>query len=124
MSLRLMYSPILLRSIAQVILLNHLQSQDLESGETTKSGKKLSPGSSLMKIYRVHSANYTKRVEDLFRGLVGLTLDGRRRLRKLNHIQKVKCTFYPVNWTWKLVELEKKDPLSASFKMLESIKYY
>ena len=27
-----------------------------------------------MKIYRVHSANYAKRVEDLFRGLVGLGL--------------------------------------------------
>ena len=44
MSLRLMYSPILLRSIAQVLLLNHLPSQDLESGDTTKSGKKLFPG--------------------------------------------------------------------------------
>ena len=40
----LMYSPILLRSIAQVLLLNHLSSQDLESGDTTKSGKKLFPG--------------------------------------------------------------------------------
>ena len=37
-----MYSPILLRSIAQVLLLNHLSSQDLESGDTTKSGKKVS----------------------------------------------------------------------------------
>ena len=43
-NLRLMYSPILLRSIAQVLLLNHLPSQDLESGDTTKSGKKLFPG--------------------------------------------------------------------------------
>ena len=82
-----------------------------------------------MKIYSVHSENYAKRVEDLFRGLVGLglpnhSLTGRRRLRKWNHIQKVKCTFYPVNWTWKLIELEKKDPLSASFKMLESSKDY
>ena len=34
MSLRLMYSPILLRSIAQVLLLNHIPSQDLESGDT------------------------------------------------------------------------------------------
>ena len=61
MSLRLMYSPILQRSIAQVLLLNHLPSQDLESGDTAKSGKK--PGSSLMKICRVDSANYAKRVE-------------------------------------------------------------
>ena len=104
MNPRLMYSPILLRSIAQALLQNHLPSQDLESGDTTKSGKK------------VHSANYAKRVEDLFRGLVGLelpnhSLTGRRRLRKRNHIQKVKCTFYPVNWTWKLIELEKKDLL-------------
>ena len=38
------YSPILLRRIAQVLLLNHLPSQDLESGDTTKSGKKLFPG--------------------------------------------------------------------------------
>ena len=36
--------PILLRSIAQVLLLNHLPSQDLESGDTAKSGKKLFPG--------------------------------------------------------------------------------
>ena len=41
MSLRLMYSPTLLRSISQVLLLNYLPSQDLESGDTTKSGKKL-----------------------------------------------------------------------------------
>ena len=54
--------------------LNHLPSQDLESGDTTKSKKKLFPSLSLMKIYRVHSANYAKRVEDLFRGLVGLGL--------------------------------------------------
>ena len=38
MSLRLMYSPNLLRSIAQVLLLNHLPSQELESGDTTKVG--------------------------------------------------------------------------------------
>ena len=63
MSLRLMYSPILLRSIAQVLLLNHLPSPDLESGDTTKSEKKLFLGYSLMKIYRVQSANYLKRVE-------------------------------------------------------------
>ena len=42
--LRLMYSPILLRSIAHVLLLNHLPSQALESGDTTKSGKKLFQG--------------------------------------------------------------------------------
>ena len=70
-----------------------------------------------------------KGMEDLFRGLVGLelpnhSLTGRRRLRQWNHIQKVKWTFYPVNWAWKLIELEKKDPLSASFKMLESSKDY
>ena len=39
MSLRLMYSPVLLRSIAQVILLNHLPSQDLESGDQQKVGR-------------------------------------------------------------------------------------
>ena len=44
MHLRLMYRPTLLRSIAQVLLLNHLPSQDLESGDTTKSGKILFPG--------------------------------------------------------------------------------
>ena len=66
MSLRLMYSPIHLRSIAQVLLLNHLPSQDLESGDTTKRGKKLFPGYSWMRNYRKHSANYAKRVEDLF----------------------------------------------------------
>ena len=43
MSLRLMYSPILLRSIAQVLLQHHLLSQDLESGDTTKNGKKPFP---------------------------------------------------------------------------------
>ena len=56
---------------------------DLESGDTTKNGKKLFPGYSLMKIYRKYSANYAKRVEDTFRGLEGLglpnhTLTGRR----------------------------------------------
>ena len=44
MSLRLMYSAILLRNIAQVLLLNYLSSQDLESGDATKSWKKLFPG--------------------------------------------------------------------------------
>ena len=77
-----MYSPILLRSIAQVLLLNHLPSQDLESGDTTKSGKKLFPCLSLMKIYRGHSENYTKRVEDLFRGLVGLGLPNHSQLEE------------------------------------------
>ena len=37
MSLRFIYSPILLRSIAQVLLLNHLRSQDLESGASVVS---------------------------------------------------------------------------------------
>ena len=59
MSVRLMYSPTLLRSIAQVVILNKLPSQDMESA--TKSGKKLFPGYNLMKIYRVHSENYAKR---------------------------------------------------------------
>ena len=44
--------------------------------------------------------------------------------QKCNHIYKVKCIFYPINWTWKLIELEEKDPLLASFKMLESSKNY
>ena len=83
MSPRLMYSPILLRTIAQVRLLNYLPSQDLESGDTTKSGVKLFLVRVLMKIYRVHSANYAKWGEGLFRGLVGLglpnhSLTGRR----------------------------------------------
>ena len=77
-----------------------------------------------MEIYRVHLQKLCKK-GGRSRGLVGLGLPnhsvtGRKRLRKWNHIQKVKCTVYPVNWTWKLIELEKKDPLSASFKMLES----
>ena len=28
----------------------------------------------------------------------------------------MKCTFYLVNGTWKLIELEKKDPLSVNFQ--------
>ena len=44
MNLRLMYSPVLLRNIAQVLLLNQLPSKDQESGDATESGKKLSPG--------------------------------------------------------------------------------
>ena len=36
--------PNLLRSIAQVLLLNHLPRQDLESGDKIRSGKKLFPG--------------------------------------------------------------------------------
>ncbi len=42
--LTLMYSQILLSCIAQVVLLNHRPSQDLESGDTTRSGKKFFPG--------------------------------------------------------------------------------
>ena len=33
---------------------------------------------------------------------------------------KSECTFYPVNWIWKLIEIEKKDPLLASIKIFES----
>ena len=51
MSPRLMHIPILLRCIAQVLLLNHLPSQDLESGDTTKRGGETFPWLSLMKIY-------------------------------------------------------------------------
>ena len=36
MHLILMYSPILLRSITKILLVDHLPSQDLESGDTTK----------------------------------------------------------------------------------------
>ena len=39
--LTLMYNPILLRSIAKVLLLNHLLSQDLESGDTQKVGRNI-----------------------------------------------------------------------------------
>ena len=45
-----------------------------------------------------------------------LLTNWKRWLRKWNYIQKVKCTFYPVNWMWKLIELEQKNPLSASLK--------
>ena len=50
MSLRMLYSPILLRSIAQVQLLNHLPSQDLESGDTTKKLEKKDPLSASFKM--------------------------------------------------------------------------
>ena len=69
MSQRLIYSPILLRSIAQVLLQNHLPSQDLESGDTTN--------------WLEFDENLQGGAEDLFRGLVGLglpnhSLTGRR----------------------------------------------
>ena len=48
----------------------------------------------------------------------------KKMTQKMKSHSKVKCSFYPDNWTWKLIELEKKDPLSASFKMLESSKDY
>ena len=41
-----------------------------------------------MKIYRVHSANYAKRMEDLFRGLVGLGLPNHSLWKKAT--QKIK----------------------------------
>ena len=50
--MRLMYSPILLRSITQVLLPNYLPSQDLESGDTTKSGIKLLPGFSDIELIK------------------------------------------------------------------------
>ena len=43
MSLRLMYRPILLRSIAQVLLLNHLPSRDLESWRCNKKWEETFP---------------------------------------------------------------------------------
>ena len=87
MSLRLMYSPILTRSIAQVLLLNHLPSQDLGIRRYNKKWVETFPWLEFDEIYRMHSGNYAKRVEDLFRGLVGLglpnhSLTGKRRLRK------------------------------------------
>ena len=131
MSLRLMYSPILLKKHC--------------SSSTSKLPSK--SGSGIRRYNKKWEETFPwfefdgnlqgaffklckKSVEDLFRGLVGLglpnhSLTRRRQLRKRNHIQKEKCTtFYPVSWTWKLIEQEKKDALSANFKMLESSKDY
>ena len=74
MSLRLMYSPILLRSIAQVLFLNHLPSQDLESGDSTKSGKKLFPWLEFDENLQGVFCKLCKKGGRLFRGLVGLGL--------------------------------------------------
>ena len=94
MSLRLMYSPILLRSIAQVLLL-----QDLESGDTTKKWEETLP--------------WLEFDENLQGALCKLCKKGGRSLQRTGG-----------TWITKQIELEKKDPLSASFKMLESSKDY
>ena len=44
--------------------------------------------------------------------------------QKMKSHSKSEVHFYPVNWTWKLIELEKKNPLLANFKMLESSNDY
>ncbi len=67
-----------------------------------------------------------ERVEDLFRGLVWLglpnhLLTGSRRLRKWNYIQKIEVHHLSRQLD---IEADKKDPLSASFKILESSKVY
>ena len=75
-----------------------------------------------MKIYRVHSENYAKRV-DLFRGLVGLglpnhSLTGRRRLRKKSH-SKSEVHLLSCQLDVEADRAKKKDPLSASFRIGE-----
>ena len=82
MSVRLMYCPVLLRSIAQVLLLNHLPSQDLESGDKQK-WEETFPRLEFDENLQGASCKLFKRVEDLFRGLMGLglpnhSLTGRR----------------------------------------------
>ena len=69
MCLRLMYSPIL-RSIAQVQLLNYLPSQDLESGDTTKSGNFFS----LLEFDENLQCAFCRLCKKDGRGLVGLEL--------------------------------------------------
>ena len=63
MNLRLMYSPILLRSIAQVLLLNHFPSQDQEIHQKWEE---------IFPWLEFDENLHAKRVEDHFRGLVGL----------------------------------------------------
>ena len=119
--------------IAQVLLLNHLPSQDLESG----SG--ISIWNQEIKAKWDETFlwfDFDPNLQDTLWKLC--KKDGRSLQRtggvwnakpqeegnseNITIFTKVKCTFYCVNWTWKLIELEKKDPLSASFKMLESSK--
>ena len=128
MSLRLMYSPILLRSIAQVLLLNHLPSQDLESGDTKEWEETFSWLEFDENLQFAFCKLCKKGGRSLQRtGGAWITkpfTNWKKVTQKMKLHSKVKCTFYPVNWTWKLIELEKKDPLSANFKMLESSKDY
>ena len=58
------------KSIAQVLLLNHLPSQDLESGDTTKKWEETFPWLEFDKNLQGAFCKLCKRVKDLFRGLV------------------------------------------------------
>ena len=68
-----MYSSIL-RRIAQDLLLNHLPSQDLESGDTTKSGEKNFPW-----------LEFDKNLQCAFRRFCKKDRRGLVRLELLNH---------------------------------------
>ena len=67
-----------------------------------------------MKIYRVHSQIMLKGGRSLQRtGGAGINkpfTNWKMVNQKIKSHQRVKCTFYPVNWAWKLIELEKKEP--------------
>ena len=77
-----------------------------------------------MKIYRLHSTKKVGRSLQRTGGawITKLFTNWKKTTQKME--SHVKCTFYPVNWTWKLIVLGRKDPISASFEMLRSNKYY
>ena len=97
-----MYSPILLRSIAQVLLLNHLPSQDLESGDTTKSGKKLFPGLELDENLHEAFCKLCKKDGRSLQRTGGAWItkpfsNWKKVIQKMKSHSKCEVHFYPVN---------------------------
>ena len=84
------------------------------------------PWLEFMKIYRVYSANNAKRVEDLFRGLVGLglpnhSLTGRRQLTEMKPHSKSEVHLLCCQLD---VEADRARKEGSIIKLFESSKDY
>ena len=73
-----------------------------------------------MKIYRVYSANYAKkkggRLLQRTCGITKLFTNWKKETQKMKFHSKVEVHLLSCQLDLKLIELEKKDPLSTSFK--------
>ena len=128
MSLRLMYSPILLRNIAQVLLLNHIPSQRLESGDTT-NWEETFPWSEFDENLQGAFCKLCKKGGRSLQRTGGAWItkpftSWKKETQKMKSHSKNEVHLLSCQLGRKLIKLEKKDPLSASLKMLASSKDY